>query len=196
LGQKPIRYLDKTIANCFHLEFLELAFPGAQFIFLVRDPRANISSMLESWPHLKLVGKPQLDAIVHNQPNASVDHWSFPAPPGWQSVLPKPLPEICAWIWQQHVEYVQQFFRQSRQAMILVRYEDLITERWATIAEIATKLGLEPAEDTQRQVRQGPMSRTVVSKPYPDKWKNQNYEEIQSILPLIRETAAGIGYEL
>jgi hypothetical protein len=40
------------------------------------------------------------------------------------------------------------------------------------------------------------MSRTVVSKPYPDKWKNQNYEEIQSILPLIRETAAGIGYEL
>lgn len=196
LGQRAIRYLDKTIANCFHLEFLEQAFPDAQFVFLVRDPRANISSMLESWPHSTLAGKPQLTEIVRRHPNATIDHWSFPAPPGWQSVLPRPLPEICAWTWQQHIEYVQQFFRQSRREKISVRYEELLEDRWPIVAEVAAKLGLEPKKDTREKVLEGAMSRTVISKPQPDKWKNRNYQEIQSILPMIKKTAASIGYEV
>jgi hypothetical protein len=36
-GFKRIRYLDKTITNCFHLRFLNRAFPDAQYIMLLRD---------------------------------------------------------------------------------------------------------------------------------------------------------------
>ncbi|MGD8623436.1 MAG: sulfotransferase [Anaerolineae bacterium] len=193
---RAIRYLDKTIANCFHLEFLEQAFPGALYIFLVRDPRANISSMIDTWPHADLVGKPQLTPIIRQRQGATVGHWSFPAPPGWPAVLTEPLAQICAWSWQQHITYVLRFFDQAEVEPLWVRYEELIAEPWSTVKSLNTRLGLNVADDTRQRIAALPLSRTAVSRPAEDKWRQKHDQEIRSILPRVKDTARAIGYEV
>jgi hypothetical protein len=195
-SSKPIRYLDKTIANCFHLEFLERAFPDARYIFLVRDPRANVSSMIQGWPYVGLFGKPQLTPTIRSLGAATVEHWSYPAPPGWQTMLSEPLPRICAWSWQQHVEYALRFFQDRQQDVCWIRYEDLVTDPWPTVCALNESLGLRPSSETRRQIDLRPISRTTITEPAKDKWQQRNLQCILSILPMIKDTASAIGYDL
>lgn len=196
LGQYPIRYLDKTIANCFHLDFLEQAFPDAQYIFLVRDPRATISSMIQGWPYCDRFGKPQLGSFLKHISNASIQHWSYPAPPHWRTVVSKPLPEICAWSWQQHIHYALQFFTRRSQSVIQVRYEDLSKNPALTIQTLAQQLGLRISKASQAYAEHPPLSRTTLSVPYPQKWQALNRDDITSLYPQIEMTAQKIGYDI
>jgi len=195
-GLKRIRYLDKTIANCFHLEFIHRAFPGARYIFLLRDPRATISSMIEGWPHIDKFGKPQLNTIIKKM-NSTVPHWTYPAPPGWQNVVTKPLPEICAWSWKQHIEYPLAFFEKLGKANepTCVRYEEFISAPLRVVTELAEKMGLELTEKVIDFVTKAPLSGTTLTPPSNDKWKNHHHE-IMEILPFIADTARKIGYDI
>jgi len=196
-GRNKIRYLDKTIANCFHLPFLKKAFPTAQFIFLVRDPRDNISSMLEGWPYIERFGKPQLTPLIQSIPNATITHWTYPAPPGWRTMVTRPLPEICAWSWQKHVEHVLEFFRgKRRKGHILIRYEDLLESPVGIYTDLSKKLNLRLTEKILDYAKKPALSYTAVSRPERDKWRKKHYQEIMSVLPLIEGTALEIGYKV
>lgn len=194
--KEPIRYLDKTIANCFHLNFLEKAFPTAQYIFLVRDPRENISSMLEGWPYVDRFGKAQLTPIVKSINGATVSHWTYPAPPFWQDVVTRPLPEICAWSWQQHIEHVVEFFKHRNKKPILIRYENLLKEPLTIFTDLSKRLKLNMTLTEKDYVTNPALSSTTVSKPEADKWKRKYYKEIMSILPMIEDTASKIDYDV
>lgn len=196
LGMKPIRYLDKTIANCFHLDVVHTAFSGARYIFLVRDPRANISSMIEGWPHLDRFGKSQLTGALQRVPAATVDHWTYPAPPEWQKVVTRPLAEICAWSWEQHIRYALDFFQQSDVEVEHVCYEDLRDNPSQVVENLARQLDLELPAAAQSFLRSPTASRTTVSAPQKGKWKRKNFGAIQAILPGIRDTAGLIGYDI
>jgi hypothetical protein len=196
LGLAPIRYLDKTIAHCFHLAALERLFPDARYIFLVRDPRANIASMIEGWPHLERFGKPQLTPWLRRHAARTIEHWSYPAPPGWQQVVDRPLAEICAWSWQQHVEAALAFCAARADAVLEVRYENLAADPLGTVQGLAGKLGLSWSEEIERYLRAVPLSRTTVTPPSPDKWRLDYAAEIATVLPQLRATAGRIGYTL
>jgi hypothetical protein len=193
---RRIRYIDKTIANCFHLDFLHAAFPDAQYVFLVRDPRAVISSMLEGWPYWKF-GKAKLTPFLRGL-NSTIEKWTYPAPPDWQSVVSRPLPEICAWSWQQHIEHVLRFLRRQgvNREVNWVRYESLISDMPGTIEALCNKLDVELTERAKHHARTFPLSETTVSAPSPDKWMKKRYKEIHSILPIIESTAKEIGYDV
>ncbi|MEM8805216.1 MAG: sulfotransferase [Cyanobacteria bacterium P01_G01_bin.38] len=193
---KGKRYLDKTIANCFRLDVLNALHPDATYLFLVRDPRANISSMLEGWNHCELMGKPQLTPLLSNITPRTIDHWSYPAPPQWQAIISKPLEYICAWSWCQHVEHILDFFDKTRSNCFFVRYEDLFEDTVATIADIARTLNIRLNQSVLDYLNSPSLSRTTISKPGHDKWKHKNYDQILSILPVIGETAARIGYDV
>jgi hypothetical protein len=45
----PTRLLEKTPKNALRIPFLAQAFPDARFVFLYRDPRETVSSMLDAW---------------------------------------------------------------------------------------------------------------------------------------------------
>ncbi|HDL00765.1 MAG TPA: sulfotransferase [candidate division Zixibacteria bacterium] len=186
IGIKPIRYIDKTIANCFHLEVIEKVFPDACYIFLIRDPRANISSMIEGWAYIEKFGKPQLTYIIQNL-KSTVYHWTYPAPPNWTDIVNQPLPVICAWSWKQHIEYVLRFFekRNKEDHLIWVRYEDLVESPEDTIAEIANRLSLKWCERVREYLKNPPLSRTTISKPKREKWKEKNYRNMIKILPIV-----------
>jgi Sulfotransferase family len=196
LGLAPIRYLDKTIANCFHLEALERLFPDAGYVFLVRDPRANIASMIEGWPHLERFGKPQLTPYLRRHEARTIEHWTYPAPPGWQEVVSRPLAEICAWSWQQHVEAALAFCARRAGDVLQVRYEELAEDPLPVVREIAAKLELSWSEDVARYAREAPLSRTTVTRPAPGKWQDKHAPEVAQILPQVHATARRIGYEL
>jgi len=195
LGVYPIRYLDKTIANCFRIDVLRSVFPEAQFVLLVRDPRANISSMIEGWPHVERFGKPQLTPIVESIDDATVEHWTYPAPPGWQEVVNRPLPEICAWSWKQHVEYALDFFDESP-PVARVRYENLRDKPMDVVTRLACTLDAEITEGLRLFLEESPESGATVSSPRKGKWREKNGEVVSSILPMVRGTAQRIGYEI
>ncbi|MGB3694992.1 MAG: sulfotransferase [Spirulinaceae cyanobacterium] len=195
-GLKSIRYLDKTIANCFHLEFLAKAFPTAQYIFLVRDPRATIASMLEGWSYAERFGKPQLTPIIQQDSTAKIEHWSYPAPPDWQTVIDQPLAQICAWSWQQHIEYPLNFFQGRSQDVKWVRYEDLLENFEGVIEDLAKYFNLKLNSRVKNYTKAPPISPTAISKPDPIKWKSNNYKQIEAIFPRIEKISQKIGYDL
>jgi hypothetical protein len=194
-GLKRIRYLDKTITNCFHLNFLNRVFPDAQYILLVRDPRANISSMIEGWGRPEF-STPQLTPIVRQLPGATVEHMTYAAPPGWKDAVSLPLPQICAWSWMQHIEYALDFFRKHEKAYQVVRYEELVNNHRHTVCELAAKLGLVVTDSIIDYLEHPPLSRTTVSRPHRDKWMTKNREAIESVRPMINDLAERVGYSL
>lgn len=196
LGLKRIRYLDKTVANCFHLGFLEKAFPNAQYVLLVRDPRPGISSMMEGWSHTELVGKPQLTPVLRGMDEATIEHWSYPAPPGWQEMVSRPLVQICAWSWQQHVEHALSFFDSRPARPVMVRYEDLVADSLDTITALADDLDLTVTEGMRSFALARPESKTTITRPRQGKWLAANRDQIESIVPMVATTAEKIGYHL
>ena len=46
---QPVRMLEKTPKNSLRVPFLARVFPEARFIYLYRDPRQVLSSMIEAW---------------------------------------------------------------------------------------------------------------------------------------------------
>jgi Sulfotransferase family len=196
LGTRPIRYLDKTIANCFHLEVLDRSFPNARFVLLVRDPRPSLASMIEGWPHRERFGKPQLGAVLRTLQPRAIEHWSYPAPPGWQQVVGRSLAEICAWSWRQHVEAVLAFFEREARPLVRLTYEQLVHDPARTVRTLAEELDLPWSAQAEAYVGAAPLSRTTVSKPERDKWRGRHAAEIERVVPTIRETAARIGYDL
>ena len=105
--------------------FLKKAFPHAKYIFLTRDPRANISSMIEGWEQVKFQ-KSRLTDRVNQIEKSSIKTWAYPAPPNWESITDKPLHYICAWVWNCHVDSISTFFKETETEYELVRYEDLV----------------------------------------------------------------------
>jgi LPS sulfotransferase NodH len=196
IGTARIRYLDKTIANCFHLEVLDQFFPEARFVFLVRDPRASIASMIEGWPHLERFGKPQLTPVLQRVEPRTIEHWTYPAPPGWQEVVGRPITEICAWSWRRHVEAVLEHFERRPRPPIRVAYEQLVHDLPDTVRELASTLDLPWPERAEAYARRAPPSRTTVSGPSRDKWRTRQPREIEQVLPAIEATARRIGYDL
>jgi hypothetical protein len=199
-GWAPLRYLDKTIANCFHVEALTRMFPDAHYVLLVRDPRANISSMMEGWAYPERFGKPQLDAFIAKHapaPPCGVRHWVYPAPPGWPAHLARPLEEVCAWSWMQHVTYALDDTARlvCPDRITRVRYEDLRADAEAVVRRLASRLGLAVPPHVAKALQQPARSRTTVSRPEPGKWRRLNGPAICRILPRIASTARRIGYE-
>ena len=45
----PGRVLDKTCINVMRVPFLNALFPDAQFVYIHRDGRDNVSSMMDGW---------------------------------------------------------------------------------------------------------------------------------------------------
>jgi hypothetical protein len=149
--------------------------------------------MIEGWPDLKHFGKAAL--LPYMPSRSSVPHWTYPAPPGWLSVLDKPLPDICAWSWQQHVQAVMEF-RRRHTAGSLVRYEDLVGRPLEVIEKLARELDLVVTDRIREYLEDPPLSRTTVSPPRHDKWLTARGEEIARVVPSIRSTAADLGYEV
>lgn len=189
---KQIRLLDKSIEHCLRLSFIAALFPDAKVIFLVRDGRSNIYSMMEVWRQPHRFGGYNTPIPV-TSPGQSRGRWIFPLIPGWRDLVDSPLEEICARQWLVCNETVLDYCATPGSLPVLtVRYEDLIGDSDVTLDRIAAFLDLAPEEIPARG---SPLPNVnVISQPGAEKWRREE-ETIVRVMPILQPMMERLGYE-
>jgi hypothetical protein len=189
-----IRLLEKTPENCLRLPFLLDLFPDARVIYLIRDGRPNIHSLMEGWrqPHI-FPGYQVPDKIAI--PGDARGRWAFSLIPGWRELVSCSLEEVCAYQWIRCNEAVltHREHTQGRVPYLTLRYEDVIANPEPVFHQIADFIGVD-FEVSFKHISGGLPRINVVSEPDPNKWLSQNGEAIERILPLIQPMMEKLGY--
>ncbi len=193
------RFVDKTPVNCLRIPYLDALFPDATFLFLRRRAADNVSSLMEGWR-----ARPRFVTHRLPQPLAGIelpdpDRWSFVLVPGWREVRSAPLEEICA---RQYVACNEAVLA-AREGMdearwVDVAYEDVVAAPVERLRDLYGRLGLEfgrEAEAFGASLDRTPTA-TALTPPRREKWREQNREAIERILPLVAETERRLGYDV
>ena len=187
-GQFPapgarVRLLEKTPKNALRVPFLMQVFPDALFVFLHREPRANLGSMMEAWRSRGWVTYQKLAGW--NGP------WSLLLPPGYERLHDRPLEEIAAFQWQAaNATILDDLARVPRDRWTTVRYEDLIRDPAAEVEKLLAFAGLSMDPHLAEYLAKPlPLSRHTKTPPRADKWR-QDAAEIERVLPGIAGVSA------
>lgn len=187
-----LRFLEKTPKNALRLPFLDQVFPDALYIFLMRDVRANLSSMMEAWRSTRWKTYPRL-AGWQGPP------WSLLLPPGWQRMNGKTIAEICAFQWHATNQTVLNDLRElPRHRWISLSYEGLLSEPASSIERLCAFADLKVDDRLQsRLAKPLPLSRFTQTEPSKDKWR-KNETAITAVLPelqALESELAELGYQ-
>ncbi len=181
-----VRLLEKTPKNALRVPFLLEVFPDAQFIFLQREPRANLSSMMQAWR-----GK---GWVTYRGLPGWPGPWSLLLPPGYERLQGKPLEEVVAYQWRVANETILDDLADlPRERWTTVRYEAFLADPRAEIGRLLdfAGLGMDPRlEDYLANPL--PLSKYTQTRPDPDKWK-QNAKEIERVRPQLAAVSARLG---
>jgi hypothetical protein len=183
LKQRPnnIRFMEKTPKNALRIPFLKSVFPDALFIYLYREPRENISSMMEGWRSRRFIA-------YRNLPGWPFKEWSFLLPPGWSSLQNCSLVEIAAYQWKAANTYILDDLQAlPKSCWCLTRYSDLIQKPKETISQVSQFAGLHWEQRVEQVVSKSlPISQMTLSTPSPDKWR-KNERDINTVLPNLEQ---------
>lgn len=191
LRPKRIRLLEKTPRMALNVPFMRVLFPGFRALFLHRDPREAIASIVEAWQTGLTSGGFITFASL---PGWQLEHWCMVLPSGWRALNGKSLAEIAAFQWQSANEAILRELRViDRDRWLSLRYRDLLDETMTTVGRIVEFAGV-PFDHGLRKRASGrlPLSRATVSAPDRDKWRRSaaTIEALASrYAPLERELA-------
>ncbi|HET8690896.1 MAG TPA: sulfotransferase [Steroidobacteraceae bacterium] len=180
-----VRLLEKTPKNALRVPFLLEVFPDALFVFLHREPRANLSSMMQAWR-----GK---GWITYRGLPGWPGPWSLLLPPGYERMQGKPLEEIVAFQWRVANETIlDDLGPLPKDRWTSVRYEDLVADPRATVERLLAFMGLAmDARLADYLSKPLPPSRHTQSAPDPEKWR-QNEPEIERVMEGLAAIAARV----
>lgn len=194
--------LDKTCINVMRVPYLHALFPRARFVFIHRDGRDNISSMMDGWRHGRTDGRFELSQFFGPFPEpvaiegGQFREWAFFLAPGWQRYNQSSLAEVCAFQWVS----ANRLALDARASVppeqwIQLRYEDIFERPVDMFREAFARLGV--PFDAALEARCANLQPTSVVKgrPKQQKWREHNPEAVESILPLIRPMMAELGYD-
>ncbi|GAB2709629.1 sulfotransferase [Aliiglaciecola aliphaticivorans] len=172
-----IRLLEKTPKNALRIPFLLSVFPDAKFIYLVRDPRENISSIMDGWRSGRFVTYPEI--------TAANSKWSFLLPDGWKDYKSTSIAALARFQWQSANEAILDSIKNlPPKQYAVVSYQDLVTQPEGEVNRLL-KFAELPA--FSQSLQRLPLSRYTLSVPNKDKWK-QNQDEVLEQLPLVENT--------
>lgn len=172
------RMLEKTPKNSLRIPFLNQVFPDARFIFLWRDPRENLSSIMEAWRSGGWVTYPALPGWD--------GPWSLLLPPDWQLLRAAPLAAVAAHQWQKSNEIALNDLQQLQcKQWTAVSFHQLIANPSATVARLCEFAGIPFDQALQKRTAGAlPRSRSTHTPPTPDKWR-RNEKDIERVLQTI-----------
>ncbi len=172
-----VRFLEKTPKNALRAAFLKAVFPDALFIFLYRDPKENISSMLEGWRSRRFLAYRHMPDWPHKE-------WHFLLPPGWQQFTNASLVEIASFQWQAANEYaLRDLQAMPRSDWLAMSYRTLVERPQDSIQRIRDFAGWEWDERIAERVSQSlPVSHMTLSEPCTEKWRRHEHE-LRVVLP-------------
>ncbi len=192
------RYLDKTPRNSLQVPYLHALFPDARFVFLARDGRATVSSLINGWRDATGLFPGRRVRVPLAIDGYAGDRWKFVVPPGWEACAQgHTLAEVCAFQWKACSEAIlaaRDLIDPGR--WVETSYERFVESPGPETARILVALHL-PVDDGVVATA-GRLDRRVTkatSPPRPEKWREENPDEIASILPLIAPTMRRLGYD-
>lgn len=176
--QRRVRMLEKTPKNALRVPFLARIFPQARFVYLYRDPRQVLASMIEAWNSGRFRTYPQL-------PGWQGPPWSMLLTPGWRALAGKPLHEIVAAQWETTTRILlDDLAALPEERRCVARYEALLDDPPGEIARLCKTLDLHWDLPPQRVL---PLARYSVTAPDPGKWR-RHADAIASVLPGLQVT--------
>src|SRR5262249_8083738 len=162
-----------TSENCLRVPFLAAVFPTARFVFLHRDARQNVSSIIEAWRHDGFVNIPDL-------PGWNRRAWHLLLPEGWREFNDATHLELAAFqLAAANERVMNDLAAVPRSRWISVDYAELVASPEPAIRRICNFAELEiDAAVAAAVARPLPISSTTTSPPSSLKWRRN---------PLFRE---------
>ncbi|MCP4330871.1 MAG: hypothetical protein GY791_20980 [Alphaproteobacteria bacterium] len=180
---ETVRFLEKTPKNALRIPFLRAAFAGARFIFLHRNPRDNLSSLLDSWRSGRYV-------TYRGLPGWKGQPWSHLLIPDWRELNGKKLADIVAAQWLTTNRLILDDLTEvPDDHWCSIRHEDFIANpakelrRLCTFAEVPFGARMEDASKAPLKP-----SKYTLTAPDPDKWK-KNAPELKPVMASTKDLA-------
>ena len=188
------RLLDKTPRNSLRLGFVDAVFPDAVYVFLQRDGRDNVNSLLNAWrsPRYRTYRLPE----PHSIPGTDPRWWKFVLYPGWRGDASGPLEVVCAKQWSianEHIEAAAGRLGPSR--YVRLRHEDLVDRPVDEVRRLMEFLELDYGERVRaaaEAVKTTPVN--AVTPPERGKWRRENPREVEAVEGLIAPMMGRLGY--
>ena len=175
---EPLRMLEKTPKNSLRVPFLASVFPEAEFVFLHRDVRQTLGSMIDAWNSQRFRTYPTL-------PGWTGLSWSLLLVPGWQELIGRPLAEVVARQWQTAMDLlIDDLQRLPPERVQVLTYDAFIADPEAETRRLCETLDLRWDRPIDGAL---PLSRYTLSQPDPDKWR-RHQAEIEAQLPRLAAT--------
>jgi len=182
-GQRPapgaagLRLLEKTPRNCIRIPFLAAAFPDARFVYLFREPRETISSMMDAWRSGRFVNR--------SLPGWSGPPWSLLLVPGWRELAGMDVAEIAARQWATATSLLlDDLLALDPRRWQVVHFDRLVAEPRTEIERLCAKLDLGWDRALSAPL---PHSRSILTPPQQEKWR-RNMKDLERVMPLIAKT--------
>jgi hypothetical protein len=171
----PVRMLEKTPKNALRVPFFAAAWPDATFVYLYRDVRESMASMMEAWASGAFRTYPEL-------PGWTGDPWSLLLVPGWRELIGEPLPVIVARQWAITTGILlDDLSSLPRERVRVLTNADFLAAPQALTEALARSLDLEWDHALAAEL---PLSKTTVSQPRPDKWRRLE-AMIEQVMPIV-----------
>lgn len=188
------RLIDKTPRNSLRIPFIETLFPDARYVYLQRDGRDNVNSLINAWrtPRYRTYELPE----PHSIPGVDPRWWKFVLYPGWRQDAGGPIEVVGAKQWVVCNDLALESSRSIPPGRWTdIRYERMVADPVAEIGRVMDFLEL-PYEDAVRHKAERSKFTPIntVTPPEAGKWRRENPAEIQSIMPLLRPTMEALGY--
>lgn len=176
-----LRLLEKTPKNALRIPFFSHLFPDALFLFLWRDPRENLSSIMEAWRSGRWKtynGLPGFDGL-----------WSLLLPPDWSMMNGKPLEEIAAFQWDATNRIILEDLNGlPRERWMHINYREFLQHPMENVKRICAFAQVDLDDVLVERLSQPlPLSRQTHTPPSVDKWR-VNQPEIERVLPMVEFT--------
>ena len=192
---KEYRLVEKTPKNCFRISFINKLFDDCKFIFLKRDGRSNVNSLIEGWKSKGRYVRVQNPPVALNIKGYTGQGWNFALPPSWEDYVNKPLEEVCAFQWISSNKAALEGLKGiGDDRKLFISYEDLTEDTYETIRLICNFAGI-PFSGNLRKISYKPPEVNYVTKPQREKWR-KNSHLIENIYPQIEPMMQELGYPL
>ena len=179
-GRPPegrVRMLEKTPKNALRVPFFAAAFPDSTFVYLYRDPRQSLASMMEAWASGAFRTYPQL-------PGWTGYPWSLLLIPGWHDLIGQPLPVVAAHQWATTTNILlDDLTALPPERLRVVEHDAFLRTPNSIAAALARSLSLDWDRELGSEL---PLSKTTVSHPRPEKWRRLE-REIEEVLPIVAD---------
>ena len=175
-----VRALEKTPKNSLRVPFFDALWPDSLFIYLYRDARETLASMMEGWAS-------GFFRTYQRLPDWPGHHWSLLLVPGWERLRGQPLPVVVAHQWSIATTLLlDDLAALAADRIRAIRHADLLARGNDTVPALARSLGL----DWDRELGEVlPLSKSTISPPRPEKWRRLE-REIEEVMPIVADADA------